>query len=71
MQEAEIMINALLKANENSTLLMSNYKRSREILMLEKASLVEENKPLKNSLHLKDEENEKLHNQIRDSLVDM
>ncbi|KAL8120393.1 kinesin-like protein KIN-12C isoform X2 [Apium graveolens] len=71
MQEAEIMINALLKANENSTLLTSKYKQSREILMLEKASLVEENKQLKISLHLKDAENEKLHYQIRDSLADM
>ncbi|KAK1390325.1 hypothetical protein POM88_018503 [Heracleum sosnowskyi] len=71
MQEAEIMINALLKANENSTLLTRKYKQSREILMVEKASLVEEIKQLKISLHLKDEENEKLHDQICDSLVDM
>lgn len=71
MQEAEIMINTLLKANERSTLLASKCKQSREILMVEKAILVEENEQLKISLHLKDEENERLHDQIRDSLVDM
>ncbi|WOH07405.1 hypothetical protein DCAR_0726835 [Daucus carota subsp. sativus] len=71
LEEAEIMINALLKANENSTLLASKCKQSREILSEENASLVEENKQLQISLHLKDEENERLHDQICDSLVEM
>ncbi|WOH15809.1 hypothetical protein DCAR_0935355 [Daucus carota subsp. sativus] len=71
MQEADVMLNALLKANEDSRQLSGTWRQAGEDLMLEKVSLTEEIEQLKSSLHLKDAENEILHDQIHGSFIEI
>ncbi|KAL8157876.1 kinesin-like protein KIN-12C isoform X2 [Apium graveolens] len=71
MQEADVMLNALLKANEDSRQLTGTWRQAGEELMVEKVSLTEEIEQLKSSLHLKDTENEILQDQIHGSFIEI
>ncbi|KAK1387409.1 Kinesin motor domain-containing protein [Heracleum sosnowskyi] len=71
MQEADVMLNALLRANEDSRQLTGTWRQTGEELMMEKVSLTEEIEQLKSSLHLKDTENEILQDQIHGSFSEI
>lgn len=71
MREADLMLNALLKANENAKQLTSMWKQTGEDLMVERASLIEEVEQLKSSLRLKEGENELLQDQIHYGLEEI
>ncbi|XP_057475426.1 kinesin-like protein KIN-12C isoform X2 [Actinidia eriantha] len=64
MKEADIMLNALVKANENAKQLTGVWKQAGEELMMEKESLINEIIKLKALILLKDGENEMLQDQI-------
>ncbi|EEF43163.1 ATP binding protein, putative [Ricinus communis] len=57
MKEADHMLNALLKENENAKGLNYKWKQASEQLMVEKSHLIEENEQLKALINLKEEEN--------------
>jgi len=71
MREADLMLNALLKANENAKQLTGMWKQTGEDLMVERASLIEEVEQLKSSLRLKEGENELLQDQIHYGLEEI
>lgn len=71
MREADLMLNALLKANENAKQLTGMWKQTGEELMVERASLIEEVEQLKSSLRLKEGENELLQDQIHYGLEEI
>ncbi|KAG6731459.1 hypothetical protein I3842_01G130000 [Carya illinoinensis] len=71
MREADLMLNALLKANESAKQLTNKWKQAGEDLMQERASLIEEVKQLKSSIRLKEEENKSLQDQIQYGLAEM
>lgn len=71
MQEADVMLNALLKANEDSRQLTGTWRQAGEELMIEKVSLTDEIEQLKSSLHLKDTENEILQDEIHGSFIEI
>ncbi|KAL6008760.1 hypothetical protein ACLOJK_021986 [Asimina triloba] len=66
IKEADIMLNALLKVNENSKHKTNKWKQAAEELMIERASLVEEVQQLEASIQLKEEKNDLLQDQIHD-----
>ena len=70
MREADLMLNALLKANESAKQLAGMWKQSGEEAMVERASLIEEAAQLKSSIRLKGE-NELLKDQIRYGLAEI
>ncbi|XP_050372198.1 kinesin-like protein KIN-12C [Argentina anserina] len=63
IKEADLMLNALLEANENSKQLTGLWKQTGEELMLERARFIEEVEHLKCSLLSKERENLLLQNQ--------
>ncbi|TXG71464.1 hypothetical protein EZV62_000043 [Acer yangbiense] len=71
MKEADFMLNALLKANENSKQLNGMWKQASEQLMAERSSLLEEIEQLKSSLHLKEAENESLQDHIQSGMLEI
>ncbi|VVA30694.1 PREDICTED: kinesin [Prunus dulcis] len=71
VKEADVMLNALMEANENAKELTGLWKQTGEELMLEKASFIEEVEHLKNSVRLKERENELLQDQSRYNLVEI
>lgn len=71
VDEADNMLNALLKANEEAKMLTGRWKQAAEEVMVEKASLIEEIKQLKFDLHLRDEEHAVLEEESRCSLVEL
>ncbi|KAH0993179.1 hypothetical protein GBA52_004662 [Prunus armeniaca] len=71
IKEADVMLNALMEANENAKELTGLWKQTGEELMLEKASFIEEVEHLKNSVRLKERENELLQDQSRYNLVEI
>ena len=71
MREADLMLNALLKANESANQLAGMWKQAGEELMVERASLIEEVAQLKSSIRLKEGENEVLKDQISYGLAEM
>lgn len=71
VKEADVMLNALTEANENAKELTGLWKQIGEELMLEKASFIEEVEHLKNSVRLKERENELLQDQSRYNLVEI
>lgn len=71
IKEADVMLNALMEANENAKELTGLWKQTGEELMLEKASFIEEVEHLKNSVCLKERENELLQDQSRYNLVEI
>ncbi|KAL6979071.1 hypothetical protein U1Q18_020737 [Sarracenia purpurea var. burkii] len=60
MKEADIMLNALLKANENAKQLTDLWKQAGVELIMEKESLINKIEQLKELTRLKDAENEML-----------
>lgn len=68
MKEADVMLNALLKANESAKQLTGMWKQTGEELMTEKASLINEIERLHLLIRLKDGQNEMLLDQIHYSL---
>ncbi|XP_057959011.1 kinesin-like protein KIN-12C isoform X2 [Malania oleifera] len=71
IREADLMLNALLKANENAKLLNVMWKQEGEELMVEKASLIKEVEQLKSSVQMKEEENKILQDHIHYILEEM
>ncbi|KAK3190165.1 hypothetical protein Dsin_029726 [Dipteronia sinensis] len=71
MKEADLMLNALLKANENSKQLNGMWKQASEQLMAERSSLLEEIEQLKSSIHLKEAENESLQDHIQSGMLEI
>lgn len=71
MKEADLMLNALLKANENTKQLNGMWKQASEELMMERSQLLEENELLKSSICLKEEENKLLLDEISHGLVEI
>ncbi|XP_021642903.2 kinesin-like protein KIN-12C isoform X2 [Hevea brasiliensis] len=69
MKEADHVLNALLKANENAKQLNGMWKQASEEMMMERSQLLEENKLLKSSIYLKEEENKLLLDEISHGLV--
>ncbi|KAH7520915.1 hypothetical protein FEM48_Zijuj08G0196300 [Ziziphus jujuba var. spinosa] len=61
IREADIMLNALLKANENAKQLTGMWKQTGEELMVERASLIEEVKCLRSSISVKEREQDETH----------
>ncbi|XWS08439.1 hypothetical protein CRYUN_Cryun40dG0002600 [Craigia yunnanensis] len=70
MKEADYMLNALLKANENKKVLNSIWRQASEELMVEKSNLINELEKLRYSISLKERENELLQDQIHYTLVE-
>uniref|UniRef100_A0A9I9DNE2 Kinesin motor domain-containing protein n=1 Tax=Cucumis melo TaxID=3656 RepID=A0A9I9DNE2_CUCME len=64
IKEADIMLNALLRANANAKQLTDIFKQAGEQLQIERDNLVDEVGQLKSSMHLKDAENKLLHDQV-------
>lgn len=71
IKEADLMLNALLRANENATQLTGIYKQAGEQLQIERDNLIEEVGQLKSSMQLKDDENKLLQEQVWFSLEDV
>ncbi|XVF38949.1 hypothetical protein REPUB_Repub20aG0147000 [Reevesia pubescens] len=70
MKEADYMLNALLKANENTKVLNSRWRQASEELMVEKSNLIDELEKLRYSISLKERENELLQDQMHYTLVE-
>ncbi|KAJ9546312.1 hypothetical protein OSB04_018855 [Centaurea solstitialis] len=71
VDEADNMLNALVKANEKAKMLTGRWKQAAEEVMEEKAGLIEEIKQLKHDLHLRDEEYAVLEEESRCSLLEL
>ncbi|XP_011656324.1 kinesin-like protein KIN-12C isoform X2 [Cucumis sativus] len=71
IKEADIMLNALLRANANAKQLTDIFKQAGEQLQIERDNLVDEVGQLKSSMHLKDVENKLLHDQVCFSLEEV
>lgn len=71
VKEVDLTLHALTKAFEDSKQLAALQKQAGENLMIEKASLAEEIKSLKSSIHHKEEENRLLKDHIHFSLMEM
>lgn len=70
VKEVDLTLHALTKAFEDSKQLAALQKQAGENLMIEKASLAEEIKSLKSSIHHKEEENRLLKDHIHFSLME-
>lgn len=64
-EEADIMLNALLKANENAQEMTGMWKEACEKLMIEKVNFITEAEELKSIICSKDTETEMLQDQIK------
>ncbi|XP_038705278.1 kinesin-like protein KIN-12C isoform X2 [Tripterygium wilfordii] len=71
IKQADYMLNALLKANEDAKQVNAIWKQASEELTVDRARLIEENEQLKSSMSLKEEENRLLHDQIHHSTLDI
>lgn len=71
VKDVDLTLHALTKAFEDSKQLAALQKQAGENLMIEKASLAEEIKSLKSSIHHKEEENRLLKDHIHFSLMEM
>ncbi|TQD96897.1 hypothetical protein C1H46_017502 [Malus baccata] len=71
IKEADVMLNALVEANENAKELTGLWKQAGEDLMLERASFTEEVEHLKSSVRLIERENELLQDQSHYNLVEI
>lgn len=71
IKEADFVLNALVKANENAKQLTGMWKHTGEELMMERANLIEEVEHLKSSLLVKETENQLLHDQAHCTLVEI
>ncbi|OMO53413.1 C2 calcium-dependent membrane targeting [Corchorus capsularis] len=70
MEEADYMLNALLKENENTKVLNSILGQASEELIVEKSNLIDEVEKLRYSISLKERENGLLQDQIHSTLVE-
>ncbi|GJR14355.1 kinesin-like protein KIN-12C [Tanacetum coccineum] len=68
MNEADNVLNALLKANEEAQMLSGRWKQAAEKVVVEKASLIEEIDQLKYELQSKDEEHAILKAELANSV---
>lgn len=64
IKEADIVLNALLRANENAKQLIGIFKQAGEQLQIERDNLIVEVGQLQSSIHLKDAENKLLQEQV-------
>uniref|UniRef100_F6HE33 Kinesin motor domain-containing protein n=1 Tax=Vitis vinifera TaxID=29760 RepID=F6HE33_VITVI len=71
IKEADFMLNALLKENENAKQVTGMWKQAGEEWLVEKASLIKEVEQLKSLIQLKEGENTVLQDHIHCSLVEM
>ncbi|WVZ66834.1 hypothetical protein U9M48_016001 [Paspalum notatum var. saurae] len=71
MEEAEIMLSALLKANEELKLERDNCRQVVELLLSEKTSLIDELKDLEASSSCASQKYDKLHQCINDCVIEM
>lgn len=71
IKEADFMLNALVKANENARQLTGMWKHTGEELMIERANFIEEVEHLKSSISVKETENQLLQDQAHCSLVEI
>lgn len=71
MKEADLMLNALLRANENSKQLNGMWKQASEQLMAERVSLLKEIEQLKYSIHLREAENETLQDEFYSGMTEL
>ncbi|KAJ1292095.1 hypothetical protein BS78_02G366100 [Paspalum vaginatum] len=71
MEEAEIMLSALLKANEELKLERDNCRQVVEMLLAEKTSLIGELKDLEASSSFASQKYDKLHQHINDCVIEM
>ncbi|RCV14201.1 hypothetical protein SETIT_2G406300v2 [Setaria italica] len=71
MEEAELMLSALLKVNEELKLERDNCRQAVELLLSEKTSLISELKELEASSSCTSQRYDKLHQQINDCVVEM
>ncbi|XP_062108915.1 kinesin-like protein KIN-12C isoform X2 [Humulus lupulus] len=71
IKEADFMLNALVKANENAIQLTGVWKHTGEELMIERANLIKEVEHLKSTILVKENENKLLHDEANCSLVEI
>ncbi|KAL9674626.1 hypothetical protein QQ045_030898 [Rhodiola kirilowii] len=71
IKEADIMLNALVNANEKSKQLTSMWKQAGQDLMIEKACLLDEVAQLKHSAALQEKENVLLQEEIQHSCMEL
>ncbi|KAL5538433.1 hypothetical protein UlMin_042978 [Ulmus minor] len=71
IKEADFMLNALLKANENAKKLTCMWEHTGEELMTERGSLIKEVEHLKSSICVKEKENDFLREQANCSLEEI
>ncbi|ONM60029.1 Kinesin-like protein KIN-12C, partial [Zea mays] len=71
MEEAELMLSALLKANEGLKLERDNCRQAVELLLSEKSSLIGELKELEASSSCTSQKYDKLHQQINECVTEM
>lgn len=71
IKEADFMLNALVKANENAKELTGVWKHTGEDLMIERANLIEEVEHLKSTIRVQENENKLLYDQAHCSLVEI
>ncbi|RLM86547.1 phragmoplast orienting kinesin-1-like [Panicum miliaceum] len=71
MEEAELMLSALLKANEELKFERDNCRQAVELLLSEKTSLIGELKELEASSSCASQRYDKFHQQINDCVVEM
>ncbi|XP_066395400.1 kinesin-like protein KIN-12E isoform X1 [Miscanthus floridulus] len=71
MEEAELMLSALLKANEELKLERDNCRQAVELLLSEKSSLIGDSKELEASSSCLSQKYDKLHQQINECVSEM
>lgn len=71
IDEANLMLNELTKANENAKYLTNTWKQTSKALIIERASLLKEVEDLKISLCEKDKENELLQDTLNHAFVEI
>ncbi|KAF9619035.1 hypothetical protein IFM89_004379 [Coptis chinensis] len=71
IEEADAMLTALLKANENARHVTDRWKEAGEELMMERVGLIEEVQQLKSSLFLKEEGHLSVQAQFESSLAEI
>ncbi|XP_056168163.1 kinesin-like protein KIN-12C isoform X2 [Syzygium oleosum] len=70
MKEADLMLNELLKANENAKNLAEIWRQTSEALMVEKEHLIQEIQQLKSSIKMIEGENQSLNGHIHSAFAE-
>ncbi|KAJ7955308.1 Kinesin-like protein [Quillaja saponaria] len=71
IEEADLLLNALVKSNENAKQVTVVWKQAGEDLMIERASLTEEIQQLKSSISYQQKENQLLADHLDNTLVEI